>query len=70
VRVAYDPANLDLIYLLDASAPMQFHTCHVLDNGAAQHLSEVELALLPRTAAVYSPPSLRATTHTFTSFVN
>ncbi len=70
VRVAYDPANLDLIYLLDAGAPMQFHTCHVLDNGAAQHLSEVELALQPRSAALVSSPSLRATTHTWASFVN
>lgn len=70
VRVAYDPANLDIIYLLDAHAPMQFHTCHMLDNGAVQHLSEAELALLPRSAPAYAPPSLRATTHSYASFVN
>jgi hypothetical protein len=29
VKVAYDPANMDMVYLLDAATPMQFHACHL-----------------------------------------
>ena len=52
VKVAYDPSNLDMIYLLDPAAPMQFHACHLDDACAAQrHLSAEEIARLPRGAA-------------------
>lgn len=53
VQVAYDPADLDLVYLLDAAAPMQFHACHLDDASAAQrHLSAAEIARLPRGATI------------------
>ena len=56
VKVAYDPSNLDMIYLLDPAAPMQFHACHLDDACAAQrHLSAEEIARLPREAAPASP---------------
>lgn len=29
VRLAYDPSNLDMVYLLDPSAPMQYHACQL-----------------------------------------
>ncbi|PHV05673.1 hypothetical protein CSQ96_19780 [Janthinobacterium sp. BJB412] len=35
VRLACDPSDLELVYLLDAAAPMQFHTCHPLHGDAA-----------------------------------
>jgi hypothetical protein len=35
VKLAYDPSNLDMVYLLDPSAPMQFHACHLADASAA-----------------------------------
>jgi putative transposase len=35
VRLACDPSDLELVYLLDAAAPMQFHACHPLLGDAA-----------------------------------
>lgn len=47
VKVAYDPASLDMVYLLDPRAPMHFHACH-LAEGSSTHrrLSSMELSLL------------------------
>jgi len=47
VKVAYDPASLDMVYLLDPRAPMHFHACHLAD-GSSMHrrLSSIELSLL------------------------
>ena len=56
VQVAFDPANLDLVYLLDAAAPMQFHACHLDEAcGAQRHLSAEEIARLPRDATIAAP---------------
>jgi len=70
VRVAFDPANMETIYLLDAAAPMQYHACHLLDSSAPQQLAQVEFALLPRTALHAASPALRVTTHSYASYVN
>jgi hypothetical protein len=79
VDVAYDPANLDMLYLLDPSAPMQFHACHLADDdGARRRLSAAETALLPAadTAAPVPAPATapaaaaRGATHSFASFIN
>jgi hypothetical protein len=52
VKVAYDPANLDMIYLLDPAAPMQFHACHMNDDmGEVRQLSAVELSCQRRALA-------------------
>lgn len=34
VRVAVDPSREDMIYLVDAAAPMQFHVCHPVERIA------------------------------------
>ncbi|MYN46684.1 hypothetical protein GTP23_16680 [Pseudoduganella sp. FT93W] len=70
VRVAYDPADMETIYLLDAAAPMQYHACHMLDSSATQPLTQVEYALLPRTTERTNSALLRATTHNYASYVN
>jgi hypothetical protein len=47
VKVAYDPASLDMVYLLDPRAPNHFHACHLSDGSVAhRRLSSVELTLL------------------------
>jgi len=70
VKVAYDPANMDMVYLLDAAAPMQFHACHLADASIAhQHLSLAEIGRLPRTTAAIPAPPLRSTTQGYASFV-
>lgn len=47
VKVAYDPASLDMVYLLDPRAPNHFHACHLADGSIAhRRLSSVELTLL------------------------
>jgi hypothetical protein len=70
VRVAYDPANMDMVYLLDAAAPMQFHACHLADASIAhQHLSTAEIALLPRTQTAMPAAALRSTTQGYVSLV-
>jgi hypothetical protein len=44
VKVAYDPSDLDQIYLLDLSAPMQFHACQLVDAGSTpRHLALAEI---------------------------
>ena len=46
VKVAFDSANLDMLYLLDASTSMQFHACHLTERSEAhRHLSAVEITL-------------------------
>lgn len=70
IRVAYDPADMEIIYLLDAAAPMQYHACHLRDSSAPQSLAQVEFALLPRTSMHSVASSLRAITHTYASYVN
>lgn len=47
VKVAYDPASLDMVYLLDPRTPLHFHACHLAD-GSSMHrrLSSIELSLL------------------------
>lgn len=70
IKVAYDPADMETIYLLDAAAPMQYHACHLRDSSAPQQLAQVEFALLPRTSLYSASPSLRATTHNYASYVN
>ncbi|MQA23329.1 Mu transposase C-terminal domain-containing protein [Rugamonas rivuli] len=74
VRVAYDPADMDVIYLLDPNAPMQFHACHMTDSSSAhRHLAASEIARLPHPTsaapAVLSAP-LRSTTHAYVSYAN
>ncbi|MRW93869.1 hypothetical protein GJ699_28145 [Duganella sp. FT80W] len=70
VRVAYDPANLDMVFLLDPSAPMQFHACHLADVSAAHlHLSAAEIAHLPRGQAALPAAALRSTTQSYASLV-
>jgi hypothetical protein len=70
VRVAYDPANLDMVFLLDPSAPMQFHACHLADASAAHlHLSAAEIAHLPRGKAALPATALRSTTQSYASLV-
>ncbi len=44
VRLACDPSDLELVYLLDAAAPMQFHACHPLHGDAAPAHAAVEMA--------------------------
>ena len=73
VRVAYDPSNLDMVYLLDPAAPMQFHACHLDDASAAQrHLSAEEIARLPRgvsaSSSLPAAPSARSGAPAFASF--
>ncbi|MCU6500576.1 Mu transposase C-terminal domain-containing protein [Rugamonas sp. A1-17] len=71
VRVAYDPADMDMIYLLDPNAPMQFHACHMADSGGMQrHLAAVEIAALPRPVPAIPAAPLRSTTHAIASFAN
>ncbi|MBV6321556.1 Mu transposase C-terminal domain-containing protein [Duganella violaceipulchra] len=71
VRVAYDPADMDMIYLLDAGAPMQFHACHMADSSSAQrHLAAAEIACLPQAIPAISALPLRSTTHAVASFAN
>ncbi|WP_332856216.1 Mu transposase C-terminal domain-containing protein [Duganella sp. S19_KUP01_CR8] len=71
VRVAYDPADMDMIYLLDAGAPMQFHACHMADSSSAQrHLAAAEIAYLPHPIQTVSATPLRSTTHAYASFAN
>lgn len=70
VKLAYDPANLDLVYLLDASAPLQFHACHLTDASAAhQNLSMAEIARLPRLHVPLPGAPLRTTASSLRSFV-
>jgi hypothetical protein len=70
VKVAYDPSNMDTVYLLDAAAPMQFHACHLADNSLAHlHLSTTEIAHLPRAQAALPAAALRSTTQSYASFV-
>ncbi|RZT06197.1 Mu transposase, C-terminal [Duganella sp. CF402] len=71
VKLAYDPADLDTVYLLDAAAPLQFHACHLTDASAAHmHLSAAEIARLPRTQMALPGASLRSSTQGFRSLVN
>ncbi|OFA00513.1 Mu transposase C-terminal domain-containing protein [Duganella sp. HH101] len=74
VRVAYDPADMDVIYLPDPNAPMQFHACHMTDSSSAhRHLAAVEIARLPHpasTAPAALSASLRSTTHAYASYAN
>lgn len=35
VRVAYDPAGMETVYLLDPATPMQFHPCQLVETGMA-----------------------------------
>jgi hypothetical protein len=71
VKVAYDPANLDMIYLLDPAAPMQFHACHLSDASAAhRHLSAVEIERMPRGQAAAPALPVRTTTQSFASFAS
>ncbi|NVD72259.1 Mu transposase C-terminal domain-containing protein [Duganella sp. BJB1802] len=72
VRVAYDPADMDMIYLLDPNAPMQFHACHMADGGGGmqRHLAAEEIALLPRPVPAIPAAPLRSTTHAIASFAN
>jgi hypothetical protein len=71
VKVAYDPANLDMIYLLDPGAPMQFHVCHMAEASAAhRHLSAVEIEHMPRGQSTAPALSLRTTTQSFASFTS
>jgi putative transposase len=68
VRVAYDPSNLDMIYLLDPAAPMQFHACHLDDACAAQrNLSAEEIARMPRESSA-SASAARSASPAFASF--
>ncbi|MES2262348.1 MAG: Mu transposase C-terminal domain-containing protein [Pseudomonadota bacterium] len=47
VPVAFDAANLDLIYLRDPQAPMQFHACHIAERSDAhRQLSAAEIVRL------------------------
>ncbi len=70
VRVAYDPASLDMVFLLDPSAPLQFHACHMADASAAHlHLSVAEVAHLPRSHAPAPATALRSTTQSYASMV-
>ncbi|MYM21122.1 hypothetical protein GTP46_00475 [Duganella sp. FT135W] len=70
IKVAYDPANLDTVYLLDPAAPLQFHACHLTDASVAhQNLSEAEIARLPRAHALLQGAPLRTTSQGFRSFV-
>jgi hypothetical protein len=69
VRVAYDPSNLDMIYLLDPAAPMQFHACHLAEASAAhRQLSAAEIARMPRGQSAAPAPALRTTAHGIASF--
>ncbi|TFW24361.1 Mu transposase C-terminal domain-containing protein, partial [Duganella callida] len=69
VKLAYDPSNLDTVYLLDAAAPMQFHACHMVDSQSARRLLSVaEVARLPRAAAAATP--LRSTTQSYAVLTN
>lgn len=71
VRVAYDPSNLDMVFLLDPSAPMQFHACQLAEASAAhRQLSAVEIAYLPRSPLALPATPLRSTTQGFASFAN
>ena len=68
--LAYDPANLDMVYLLDSSAPLQFHACHLTDASAAhQNLSAAEIARLPRLHAPLPGATMRTTSQGMRSFV-
>jgi hypothetical protein len=70
VKVAYDPACMDTVYLLDPTAPMQFHACQLADASIAHlHLSVAEIARLPRTQAAMPAAALRSTTQGYASFV-
>jgi hypothetical protein len=70
VKLAYDPANLDMAYLLDPSAPLQFHACHLADASAGhQNLSTAEIARLPRTHATPLGTAVRPASHGLRSFV-
>jgi len=71
VRVAYDPADMDVIYLLDPNAPMQFHTCHMTDSSSAhRHLAAAEIARLPHPIPSVPSTPLRSTTHAYASYAN
>jgi hypothetical protein len=71
IKVAYDPANLDMVYLLDPAAPLQFHACHLADASAAHlHLSAAEIARLPRVQASPANAPLRSTTQRYRSLVS
>lgn len=71
VRVAYDPADMDVIYLLDPNAPMQFHTCHMTDSSSAhRHLAATEIARLPHPIPSVLSTPLRSTTHAYASYAN
>ncbi|HEX5344547.1 MAG TPA: hypothetical protein VFX55_18785 [Duganella sp.] len=70
IKLAYDPSNLDTVYLLDSSAPLQFHACHLTDASAAhQNLSAAEIARLPRLHAPLPGAPLRTTSPSLRSFV-
>jgi hypothetical protein len=70
IKLAYDPANLDTVYLLDSSAPLQFHACHLTDASAAHmHLSAAEIARLPRLHAPLAGAPLRTSSPGLRSFV-
>jgi len=70
VKLAYDPSNLDTVYLLDSSAPLQFHACHLADASAAhQNLSAAEIARLPRHHAALPGAAMRTTSPGLRSFV-
>lgn len=67
VRLAYDPADADCVYLLDAGAALQFHTCHMVVRRSAQrNLSVAELAALapPASVATLAAPAAPAASAT------
>jgi hypothetical protein len=35
VKLAYDPASMETVYLLDPATPMQFHPCQLIEAGIA-----------------------------------
>lgn len=57
-----------MVYLLDPSAPMQFHACHLDDaSSERRHLSAEEIARLPRGLAMASSTPARGATPAFVS---
>jgi putative transposase len=48
VRVACDPGDPDAVYLLDASAPTQFHRCHAITAPAPESTRRMMRAPPPR----------------------
>jgi len=75
VLVAYDPADLSVLYLRDALTPMQFHACYLADAtataaGGQASLACAELAHLPRGPGAALAPVLRTTTQAYSVAAN